>query len=207
MLTQIAADYGGVSVSFPKNGSNSEVVKLSGARDCVKGAKQRIQEIVEDLESLVTIDCIIPQKFHRQVMGAKGSNVQEVTKQYNVTIKFPERPAPPSQDRDNQSPPVSHGSQSCGSEPMSICGLRCDGCTQAEPVEENGDDGEPLPQDIIVINGKKELAEEASAALKALVPITKEMEIPFEFHRYIIGQKGKCPPHISLVTMVTESAN
>lgn len=102
MLTQIAADYGGVSVSFPKNGSSSEVVKLSGAKDCVMGAKQRIVEIVEDLESLVTIDCVIPQKYHRQVMGAKGSNVQEVTKQYNVTIKFPERPQ--QQDRDNKSP-------------------------------------------------------------------------------------------------------
>lgn len=57
-------------------------------------------------------------------------------------------------------------------------------------TEENGEVATPLPQDIIVINGKKELAEEASAALKALVPITREMEIPFEFHRYIIGQKG-----------------
>lgn len=40
------------------------------------------------------------------------------------------------------------------------------------------------------MTGKKELAEEASAALKALIPITREMDIPYEFHRYIIGQKG-----------------
>lgn len=27
--------------------------------------------------------------------------------------------------------------------------------------------------------------------LQALVPITEEVEVPFEFHRFIIGQKGK----------------
>lgn len=49
MLNQIAADFGGVSISFPRNGSDSEEVKISGAKDCVVGAKARIQEIVEDL--------------------------------------------------------------------------------------------------------------------------------------------------------------
>lgn len=53
MLTQIAADFGGVTVSFPRNGSSSEVVKLSGAKDCVAGAKMRILEIVDDLVGIV----------------------------------------------------------------------------------------------------------------------------------------------------------
>lgn len=50
---------------------------------------------------------------------------------------------------------------------------------------------EPSPQDIIRISGKKENAEGAKAALIALVPITKEMEVAFEFHRNIIGKGGK----------------
>ena len=49
MLNQIAADYGGVSVSFPRSGSESTSVKLSGAKECVTGAKSRILEIVDDL--------------------------------------------------------------------------------------------------------------------------------------------------------------
>lgn len=48
----------------------------------------------------MTLQCIIPQQHHRHVMGAKGSNVQEITKQYNVNIKFPERPR---QDRGDSS--------------------------------------------------------------------------------------------------------
>ena len=37
------------------------------------------------------IKCVIPHKHHRDVMGAKGSNVQGVTQEHNVTIRFPER--------------------------------------------------------------------------------------------------------------------
>ena len=49
MLRQIADDYGGVSVSFPRSGQKSDQVTLKGAKDCVEGAKKRILEIVQDL--------------------------------------------------------------------------------------------------------------------------------------------------------------
>ena len=55
-------------------------------------------------EAQVTIECMIPQKHHRAGMGAKGSNVQEVTKDWNVNIKFPDRPR---QDQKPTSPTVS----------------------------------------------------------------------------------------------------
>ena len=38
------------------------------------------------------MDCVIPQKHHRTVMGAKGSKVQDITKQFAVNIKFPDKP-------------------------------------------------------------------------------------------------------------------
>uniref|UniRef100_A0A6Q2YGQ8 Vigilin n=1 Tax=Esox lucius TaxID=8010 RepID=A0A6Q2YGQ8_ESOLU len=44
--------------------------------------------------------------------------------------------------------------------------------------------------DIIMLSGRKERCEAAVEALKALVPVTTEVEVPFELHRYIIGQKG-----------------
>ena len=40
---------------------------------------------------MVTIECIIPQKHHRTVMGAKGFKVQNITSEFDVQIKFPER--------------------------------------------------------------------------------------------------------------------
>lgn len=42
-------------------------------------------------EAQVTIECAIPQKFHRSVMGPKGSRIQQITRDYSVQIKFPDR--------------------------------------------------------------------------------------------------------------------
>jgi len=44
-------------------------------------------------ESMVTIECVIPQKHHRTVMGAKGVKVQGITSEFDVQIKFPDRDA------------------------------------------------------------------------------------------------------------------
>lgn len=56
-------------------GVDSHQVSLKGSKECVELAKQRILEIVHDLESQVTIDCVIPQRHHRVVMGPRGSKV------------------------------------------------------------------------------------------------------------------------------------
>ena len=57
----------------------------------MEGARERLLEIVSELESMVEMECIIPQKYHRNVLGIKGRNVQELTSRLNVQIKFPER--------------------------------------------------------------------------------------------------------------------
>ncbi|XP_007910050.1 high density lipoprotein binding protein a [Callorhinchus milii] len=166
VLRDVADEYGGVMVSFPRTGTQSDRVTLKGAKDCVEAAKKRMQEIIEDLEAQVTIECVINQRFHRMVMGAKGLKVQQITKDHLVQIKFPER-------EENPGPELQH-------------------------VHENGEtNGEvkvdptvPKKNDIIIISGRKERCEAARDALLALVPVTIEVEVPFDLHRYIIGQKG-----------------
>merc|ERR1711970_781972 len=154
VLREIGDEFGGVVVSFPRVGVKSDHVNLKGARNCVDAAKARIQEIVKDLEEMVTIDCEIQQTYHRTVMGAKGSKVQKITRDFDVQIKFPDE------------------------------------------AQENGEPPVPSPErssnpDIIRITGKLANCEGAAAALKQLVPITAEISIPYEFHKFIIGQKGK----------------
>merc|ERR1719195_2609243 len=56
------------------------------------------------------------------------------------------------------------------------------------PVTSNGD--RSSNPNIIRIPGKRENCDGASKALLELVPITAEVSVPYEFHRYIIGQKG-----------------
>lgn len=54
VLKNIADEYGGVTVSFPRSGIKSETVVIKGSKDCVEGAKKRILEIVADLVSVLT---------------------------------------------------------------------------------------------------------------------------------------------------------
>uniref|UniRef100_A0A8C5GBE9 Vigilin n=1 Tax=Gouania willdenowi TaxID=441366 RepID=A0A8C5GBE9_GOUWI len=165
VLRDLADEYGGVMVSFPRTGTLSDKVTLKGAKECVEAAKKRMMEIVEDLDAQVTIECVIAQKFHRSIMGPKGSRIQQITRDHNVQIKFPEPVAPaeaPIQENGEPNDEVK------------------------EPVDPNA----PKKCDVIVISGRKERCEAAVEALKALVPVTIEVEVPFELHRYIIGQKG-----------------
>ena len=61
-----------------------------------------------------------------------------------------------------------------------------------DPAQSNGvTNGERSSNpNIIKITGKTENCTAASKALLELVPITAEVSVPYEFHRYIIGQKG-----------------
>uniref|UniRef100_A0A7N8XQ66 Vigilin n=1 Tax=Mastacembelus armatus TaxID=205130 RepID=A0A7N8XQ66_9TELE len=159
VLRELAEEYGGVAVSFPRTGANSQRVTLKGAKDCVEAAKKRIQEIIEDLESQVSVEVAIPQRYHRAIMGPKGCRIQHITREHEVQIKFPERD-------DSDAPPQENGEVS----------------PEAEFV--------PRKCDIITISGRAEKCELAKAALLALVPITEDVEVSYELHRYIIGQKG-----------------
>ncbi|MGH0182589.1 UNVERIFIED_CONTAM: hypothetical protein FKN15_010042 [Acipenser sinensis] len=49
VLREIAEEYGGVTVSFPRTGVQSDRVTLKGAKDCVEAAKRRIQDIIQHL--------------------------------------------------------------------------------------------------------------------------------------------------------------
>ena len=67
VLRRIRDEFGGVVVSFPRNMAGDKV-SLKGARNCIAAAIQRINEIVKDLEDMVTIDCEIEQTYHRFVV-------------------------------------------------------------------------------------------------------------------------------------------
>ncbi|XP_046605985.1 vigilin [Neodiprion virginianus] len=162
VLHRIAEECGGVQISFPRAGVDSDRVVIKGALECIKAAKQRMLEIVQELESMVTIECIIPQRHHRTVMGARGCKVQGITAEFDVQIKFPDRVVHEEQRPDEQV----NGEETEAVETVPAC-------------------------DIIRITGQPDKAEAARRALLSLVPITIEVEVPFDLHRSIIGQRGR----------------
>ncbi|CAD7077490.1 unnamed protein product [Hermetia illucens] len=155
ILHRIGEECGGVMISFPRSGVDSDRVTLKGAKDCIEAAKQRILEIVADLESQVTIECIIPQQHHRTIMGSRGAKIQAITSEFDVQIKFPDRET--------------------GDAPEGMV---------------NGGEEAARQRDIIRITGRPERCEAAKQALIDLIPITAEVNVPFDLHRSIIGQKG-----------------
>lgn len=92
VINRISDECGGVTISFPRSTEiDSTRVTLKGPKEGIEAAKQRIVEIVGDLESMVTIECIIEQRHHRSVMGKRGAKVQGITQEFDVQVKFPER--------------------------------------------------------------------------------------------------------------------
>jgi len=177
LLHRIADECGGVTISFPRSGVQSDKVTLKGAKECIEAAEQRIREHIIDLESMVTIECVIPQTLHRTVMGAKGHKVQSITAQFDVQIKFPDK---------NNTEYVNHEGQMNG---------------------DVGIDPNEIRQcDIIKITGKEENCKRAKQALLDLKPITIDVDVPFDMHRSIIGRNGRdvkelmdsCDVHIVL---------
>ncbi|XP_039479948.1 vigilin [Drosophila santomea] len=176
ILHRISEECGGVMISFPRVGTNSDIVTIKGAKDCIEAARQRIEEIVADLEAQTTIEVVIPQRLHRTIMGARGFKVQQVTFEFDVQIKFPDRGA---------TEPVevltNGGSGENGGEEGQ------EGEQQAEKEPEQ----EPIRQcDVIRITGRIEKCEAAKQALLDLIPIEEELTVPFDLHRTIIGPRG-----------------
>jgi polyribonucleotide nucleotidyltransferase len=135
----------------------------------VQSAKQRINEIIKDLDSQITIECVIDSKYHRTLMGTRGSQVQAITQDHDLKIKFPER-----------------GSNDVSGDDSFVNG---DYNGSSESVEQLGKARRKL--NVILITGKKENCESVQNALLALIPITIEVEVLFDLHRFIIGQKGR----------------
>ena len=59
-----------------------------------------------------------------------------------------------------------------------------------EPINHMNGDGRSANPNIIKITGRTENCALAAEALLELVPVTTEVPVPFEFHRFIIGKEG-----------------
>uniref|UniRef100_A0A8C2ZR35 High density lipoprotein-binding protein n=1 Tax=Cyclopterus lumpus TaxID=8103 RepID=A0A8C2ZR35_CYCLU len=113
VLRELAEEYGGVAVSFPRTGANSQRVTLKGAKDCAEAAKKRIQEIfvapkcdiitiagrAEKCEPAkaallalvpITEDVEVSYELHRYIIGQKGSGIRKMMEEYEVNIWVPQ---------------------------------------------------------------------------------------------------------------------
>lgn len=173
-LRQLGDELGGVSVSFPRTSDkDNSSVTLKGAKDCVEAAKRRLLDEVSRLENLVTIEVLIDQQHHRSLMGARGNTVKSVQAAHNVHIKFPERR--PNEKTNGDMDTVNGDAHS----------------DDTSSVMSDTSTPKRRRNDVIVISGRPDDCEAAKNALLALIPVQVEVQVPYDYHRFIIGQKGK----------------
>uniref|UniRef100_A0A915K9J6 K Homology domain-containing protein n=1 Tax=Romanomermis culicivorax TaxID=13658 RepID=A0A915K9J6_ROMCU len=188
VIHEVQDQCGGVVISFPKQNTNSSAVSVKGGKECCESAKKRLLEIVDDLESQVTIKVVIPQRHHGQLLSNRGAKIQEITHRCNVQIKFPERGGRNSnattqsdQTTSNSASPVNNTATSNGHDASP------NGTSDATTTEdENATDS----KDIISITGRPEKCEEAKELLIAEIPVSETVNVPFDFHRILIGRNG-----------------
>lgn len=167
---QLYEDFGGVNVSFPPLGAEkSDRILLKGAAECVEAVKGRIAEIIADYDAQVTIEVEIDSVHHRSLLGPRN-RVNAIQGEFDVKIKFPARPKTEKEQ----------GQQQNGGE------------QQVEVVEETEEERQARAgrQNTVLISGRAENCEKAKEALLSLVPVTIQVAIPYEYHRFVIGQKG-----------------
>jgi exosome complex RNA-binding protein Rrp4 len=87
IIKKIQETNGGVTISFPRQESKDDKVTIKGSKQCAESAKQRIEEIVDDLVSQVTVNVSIDSSHHRAIVP----HANQLRDEYNVRINFPAR--------------------------------------------------------------------------------------------------------------------
>uniref|UniRef100_A0A5S6Q752 K Homology domain-containing protein n=1 Tax=Trichuris muris TaxID=70415 RepID=A0A5S6Q752_TRIMR len=169
-LREIQSQCGDVFVSFPKPGSNSSRVTLKGAKDCVEATKAKMLEYVSEWQNQVTSGVHIDPKYYRLLLRNRGSRIQELTQQYRVQIKFPER--------DSLATSPSGGFVNGD--------VNASGLTNGIDV---GDEPSNV-NSIVSVTGLPENVEKVKELLLDELPVSETVPVLFEFHRSLIGRQG-----------------
>uniref|UniRef100_A0A9J2PCM1 K Homology domain-containing protein n=1 Tax=Ascaris lumbricoides TaxID=6252 RepID=A0A9J2PCM1_ASCLU len=81
----------GVQITIPNEQTNSDEIKVEGKKEGVKKAIEEIAEIVKRIENEKSRDILIEQRFHKQIIGAKGEAISKLREQYpSVVFSFPD---------------------------------------------------------------------------------------------------------------------
>uniref|UniRef100_A0A7N9AQW5 Vigilin n=1 Tax=Mastacembelus armatus TaxID=205130 RepID=A0A7N9AQW5_9TELE len=202
-----------VIINFPDPSQKSDIVQLRGPKNEVEKCAKFLQKIIADLiENSFSLSVPIFKQFHKNIIGKGGANIKKIREETNTKIDLP------TENSNSEMIVITGKKSNCEAARDRILAIERElvrdrslkspwenlhfyypslvlWCCQDAPPQENGEvspEAEFVPRkcDIITISGRAEKCELAKAALLALVPITEDVEVSYELHRYIIGQKG-----------------
>lgn len=88
-ISRLNKEYG-VVIRLPSENSTSNLVRIEGASDAVAKAKAEFLELLKKLENERSKDVIIEQKYHSNLIGKNGKNLNEIRAKFNdIQINIP----------------------------------------------------------------------------------------------------------------------
>lgn len=77
-------------IDLPAEGDKNDAITITGKKENVEEAREKIRKIQDELESIVTDEIIIDPKFYNSLIGTKGKLILSIMDDCGgVNIKFP----------------------------------------------------------------------------------------------------------------------
>jgi len=212
-----------VTINIPDETHGSAIIRVEGNKQGVEEAKAELEEMVNKMKNEKEKDLIVENRFHRQLIGPKGENIQKIRDDYSsVQISFPDlgvksdivKLRGPKEDVDQCSKTLTKLYKDLlesnyqlklpifkqfhkfiiGKGGTTIRQIRQDTNTRVD-LPASGSDS-----DIIVLTGKKEDVLKAQAKIQQIQSeqadvVTCDIIIPAKIHNTIIGAGGKLISH------------
>lgn len=77
-------------IDLPAEGDKNDVIIITGKKENVQEAREKIKKIQDELENIVDEEITIPPKYYNSLIGAKGKLIHAIMEECGgVSIKFP----------------------------------------------------------------------------------------------------------------------
>ena len=209
-----------VTINIPDTDSGATVIRIEGNKAGVEKAKAELALMVEKMENEKVKDLIVENRFHRQLIGAKGGEIEKIRKEFTaVQISFPDLGSKsdivklrgPKEDVDK----CARHFNKLTKELLEQSGYQTKvpifkqfhkfvigkGGANIRRIRDETDTRIDLPDsttdsDMITITGKKENVVKAVEAIQQIQSemaniVAKEIMIPAKIHNTVIGAGGK----------------
>ncbi|CAJ0957494.1 unnamed protein product, partial [Mesorhabditis belari] len=209
-----------VRVMFPReNDEDKETIHLIGKKEDVDGTKKELEALIKQLNETVEITVEVDPKYHKNFLSRGAFLVKDIQESNGgVSISFPKAGDGAStvtikgskqcvesakqrieeivEDYEHHTTihidiPHHHHRAILANRGQKVHELQSQfNCQIRFPDRRQAEEDSTIDANQVSISGRDSKCEAARDALLALVPISKQVEVPFEMHRFLIGRKG-----------------
>uniref|UniRef100_A0A224ZBN2 Vigilin n=1 Tax=Rhipicephalus zambeziensis TaxID=60191 RepID=A0A224ZBN2_9ACAR len=213
-------------IDLPLESSNSDVVMITGKKENVAAAKDKLLEAQREQADVVEVHLMIPCNLHNAIIGAKGRLIHSIMEDCGrVQITFPQQDSKsdrvtlsgPKDDVDkakkqllnlSNEKQLSSYTEEVRAQPKHHRFLIGKNGSNIRKVREKTGARIIFPtdrdenQDTIVIIGKKEAVLDAKKQLEEMIEslekvVEEEMRIDPKYHRHFVARRGEELQHIA----------